>query len=61
MFGPPVNLASRLSAAAEPGTVLTDPGTAAELSAESSIELTELPATELVGFGSVAPFRVARR
>ena len=61
VFGPPVNLAARLSAAAEPGTVLTDPSTAAQLSSEESIELTELLETELPGFGSVAPFRVARR
>src|SRR5690606_8638354 len=61
VFGPPVNLAARLSAAAEPGTVLTDPSTAAQLAGEESIELTELLETELPGFGSIAPFRVARR
>lgn len=60
VFGPPVNLASRLSGAAEPGTVLTDPATAARLGGEASIELTQLPVTELVGFGDVVPFRIAR-
>ena len=61
VFGPSVSLASRLSGAAEPGTVLTDPQTAAHLAGEPGLELIEQPAAELVGFGSVAPFRVIRR
>jgi len=60
VFGPPVNLAARLSAAAEPGTVLTDPATAELLTAAPGMGLVAQEAVELVGFGSVAPYLVAR-
>ena len=61
VFGPPVNLAARLSAAAEPGTVLTDPVTAEMLSGEPGLAVLEQEPTELVGLGPVTPFRVERR
>ncbi len=60
VFGPPVNLAARLSAAAEPGTVLTDPATAAILAVEEGYALAEREPTELVGLGPVVPFEVRR-
>ncbi|NLF03801.1 MAG: adenylate/guanylate cyclase domain-containing protein [Actinomycetales bacterium] len=60
VFGPDVNLAARLSAVAEPGSVLTDPDTAELLAVEPDLAVSELAATDLVGFGSVTPFRVTR-
>lgn len=60
VFGPPVNLAARLSAAAEPGTVLTDPATAEVLEEAGSLVLERLAVTDLVGFGRVVPYRVGR-
>src|SRR5690606_12920349 len=61
VFGPPVNLAARLSAAAEPGTVLTDLATAEMLRGEPGLAVLEQEPTELVGLGPVTPFRVERR
>lgn len=61
VFGPPVNLAARLSEAAEPGQVLTDAGTAALLAREPDLAVAELEERELVGVGLVRPFEVRRR
>src|SRR5690606_27242514 len=61
VFGPPVNLAARLSAAAEPGTVLTDPVTAVMFSGVAWLAVLVQEPAELVGCGAVTPFRVGRR
>ena len=59
VFGPTVNLASRLVDIAPVGRILTDPATAAAISAGKGgegYEVTEFPAADLRGFGTVAPY-----
>lgn len=58
VFGPPVNLAARLCAVAQPGTVLTDPATAEHLADVPAVALEKRDPVELVGFGAVVPYRV---
>lgn len=58
VFGPSVNLAARLTAEADPGTVLLDPATAALLARDSAFALTGKPAREIHGLGSIAPVRL---
>ncbi|MCL1869792.1 MAG: adenylate/guanylate cyclase domain-containing protein [Promicromonosporaceae bacterium] len=60
VFGPSVNLASRLTEASQPGEVLVDPTTAALLATSPRYALTEQPEAELQGLGAVRPVRVQR-
>ncbi|QAY70369.1 adenylate/guanylate cyclase domain-containing protein [Xylanimonas protaetiae] len=60
VFGPSVNLASRLTEASEPGEVLIDPATAALLATSSRYALTEQPEAELQGLGAMRPVRLQR-
>lgn len=63
VFGPPVNLASRLVDVAPVGQILTDPATAAAVAAGkggSGYELEEFPSAELRGFGTVSPYLLSR-
>jgi adenylate cyclase len=55
VYGPTVNLASRLTALAQPGTVITDPATARSLQADPDIVLIPQRRRFLRGFGQVQP------
>jgi len=59
VFGPPVNLAARLTAVARRNRVIVDPDTAARLPVEE-FETRPLPARPLRGFGVVEPVSVRR-
>lgn len=60
VFGPPVNLAARLSHVARSNRVLIDDVTAAGLG-DGEFEMRALPARPLRGFGNVSPITVSRR
>lgn len=60
VFGPPVNLAARLSHVARSNRVLVDDATAAHLG-DDEFEMRALPARPLRGFGNVSPITVSRR
>lgn len=60
VFGPSVNLASRLTDEAEPGTVLMDQATAALLAGDARYALTSQPGREVQGLGVIAPVRLQR-
>ncbi|RPF22459.1 adenylate/guanylate cyclase domain-containing protein [Myceligenerans xiligouense] len=61
VFGPSVNLASRLTDQAEPSTVLVDKATADTLASTSSeYALTRQPVREVPGIGPLAPVRLQR-
>lgn len=63
VFGPPVNLASRLVDIAPVGQILTDATTAAAVAAGkggSGYALDEFPSVELRGFGTVSPYLLSR-
>ncbi|WP_225753880.1 adenylate/guanylate cyclase domain-containing protein [Actinotalea sp. Marseille-Q4924] len=60
VFGPTVNVAARLTEEAEPGTVLLDPGTAAEVRALGGYHLVELTDREIEGIGPLRPVRLER-
>ena len=60
VYGPTVNLASRLTALAEPGTVVTDPPTGAVLAREPDLLLVAQRPRQVRGFGTVQPMLVAR-
>lgn len=60
VFGPSVNLASRLTEEAQPGTVLVDPATAEIFANTEEFDLMRLAARELQGFGEVTPYRLNR-
>ncbi|WP_143762060.1 adenylate/guanylate cyclase domain-containing protein [Isoptericola variabilis] len=60
VFGPDVNLASRITELAEPATVLVDPPTAALLASSSRYALTAQPPRELQGIGTITPVRLQR-
>lgn len=60
IFGPTVNLASRLTEQADPSTVLVDTETAAQLAASPRYALTAQPAREVPGIGPLAPVRLQR-
>ncbi|EYR63426.1 guanylate cyclase [Actinotalea ferrariae CF5-4] len=60
VFGPSVNVAARLTAEAEPGTVLLDPGTAAEVRALGGYHLVELTERDIDGIGPLRPVRLER-
>lgn len=62
VFGPTVNLASRLVDIAPVGRILTDPSTAAAIAAGElgrEYRLEEFPSAELRGFGQISPYLVA--
>ncbi len=59
VFGPPVNMAARLTGVARRNRVITDPATAERLPA-SQFETRPLPARPLRGFGVVEPVAVRR-
>lgn len=60
VFGPPVNLAARLSHVARSNRVLVDHTTAEQLTDEE-FEMRTLPPRPLRGFGNVSPITVSRR
>jgi adenylate cyclase len=60
VFGPPVNLASRLTTVARRNRVIADRATVDALS-EESFDTRALPPRSLRGFGSVEPITVRRR
>ncbi|NYE96609.1 adenylate cyclase [Psychromicrobium silvestre] len=60
IYGPTVNLAARLTALAEPGTVLVDEMTAAALSADERYVFTPQQAEHVRGFGDVRPILLSR-
>jgi adenylate cyclase len=60
VFGGPVNLASRLTALAEPGTVVTEPVTAQGLAGSPHFVLVPQRARQVRGFGQVQPLLIAR-
>lgn len=66
VFGPPVNLAARLTDIAAPGTILVDQPTADELikvkqSTGKDFVLETLPEREIRGIGTLAPVRLSQR
>jgi adenylate cyclase len=60
VFGPTVNLASRLVGAARPSTVLVDRDTADLLGDDDRFTLSPAPAMRLKGLGSIRPYRLRR-
>lgn len=60
VFGTPVNMAARLTAAAYPGTVLVSPGMAEALEDAPEYELRRLKARPLQGLGKVRPRSLRR-
>ncbi|HET9655047.1 MAG TPA: adenylate/guanylate cyclase domain-containing protein [Kineosporiaceae bacterium] len=60
VFGSTVNLASRLTALAQPGTVVTDPATAARLAGDEDLVLVPQRRRQVRGFGTVQPLLIAR-
>jgi len=60
VYGPVVNLASRLTALAQPGTVVTDPETARLLHVEPDLVLVPQRPRQVRGFGVMRPLLVAR-
>ena len=59
VYGSTVNLASRLTAIAQPGTVMTDPSTGRELQNEPEIVLVAQRRRPIRGFGQLQPVLVA--
>jgi adenylate cyclase len=60
VYGPTVNLASRLTALAQPGTVVTDPETATLLGDREDLVLVPQRSRQVRGFGQMRPLLVAR-
>jgi adenylate cyclase len=60
VYGPTVNLASRLTALAQPGTVVTDPGTGELLAAQPDLVLVPQRLRQVRGFGLMRPLLIAR-
>jgi adenylate cyclase len=60
VFGEPVNLASRLTAEARPGSVLVDRQAAAALADDSSYTLTPLQHRSVRGYRALRPHRLRR-
>lgn len=60
IYGPTVNLAARLTALAEPGTVLTDGITAAALRQDERFVLIPQDVQMIRGFGEIHPYRLSR-
>jgi adenylate cyclase len=60
VFGPSVNLASRLTGLAAPAEVLVDRGTADALQGHHGLSLIAQGPTTVPGVGPVTPFRLVR-
>lgn len=60
VYGPTVNLASRLTALAQPGTVVTDEATAGHLQGHPDLVLVAQRQRQVRGFGALTPLLVAR-
>ncbi|WP_394941341.1 adenylate/guanylate cyclase domain-containing protein [Psychromicrobium sp. YIM B11713] len=60
IYGPTVNLAARLTALAEPGSVLVDDMTAAALQSDERYVLTPQAVEHVRGFGDVHPILLSR-
>lgn len=60
IYGPTVNLAARLTALADPGTVLVDSMTAAALENDERFVLQPRPAEDVRGFGEIHPILLQR-
>jgi adenylate cyclase len=60
VYGSTVNLASRLTALAQPGTVVTDPGTGELLAAQPDLVLVPQRVRQVRGFGLMRPLLIAR-
>ncbi len=60
VYGSIVNLASRLTALAEPGTVVTDPNTASMLARHEGLVLVPQRRRQVRGFGPLQPLLVTR-
>jgi adenylate cyclase len=60
IYGPTVNLAARLTALADPGTVLVDSVTAAALEQDERFVLLPRPAEDVRGFGRIQPVELQR-
>ncbi len=60
VYGSTVNLASRLTSLAQPGTVVTDPTTAAMLALDDDLVLVPQRRRHVRGFGTIQPLLVAR-
>jgi adenylate cyclase len=60
VYGSTVNLASRLTALAQPGTVVTDPSTGAMLATDDDLVLVPQRRRQVRGFGNLQPLLVAR-
>lgn len=60
VFGTTVNLASRLTALAHPGTILADPEMADQLEGDRAFELRPVNRLSVRGLGELAPFTIAR-
>lgn len=58
IYGPTVNLASRLVAHATPGVVITDEATAEVLDNDDRFKMTPMGAREVRGFGDMTPVAV---
>ncbi|MDQ1624269.1 MAG: adenylate cyclase, partial [Actinomycetota bacterium] len=58
IYGPTVNLAARLTALADPGTVLVDSMTAAALESDERFVLVPRPAEDVRGFGEIQPVQL---
>jgi adenylate cyclase len=56
IFGPTVNLASRLTALARPEGTLVDAATAQALQGDARFSVRQLPPRAVRGFGMVSPF-----
>jgi adenylate cyclase len=61
VFGPIVNLASRMAELAEPGMVVVDDSTAAALAADSRVRALPLTTSRAEGIGEVNLYRLVRR
>lgn len=60
IFGTTVNLASRLTSIARPGTLVADEGLAKELQGDSSYELVRIVRRPVRGLGIIQPYVVRR-
>ncbi|MDR1634176.1 MAG: adenylate/guanylate cyclase domain-containing protein [Bifidobacteriaceae bacterium] len=60
VFGPSVNLASRLTGLAAPGDVLVDAATAEALADQTGLSLEAQGAAAVPGMGEVVPYRLTR-